>query len=101
MSQIPQVGGASVHDLTKQNEAFGGKLIWQMYNKPQSTWYKIMQQKYLDNNDPSRILSILDPPKGSVVWDFMIASRDIVVNYVSWEVNDGTRVNFWRDSWNG
>ena len=45
-----------------------------MYTKPQSTWCKIMQQKYLDNNDPSRIFSILDPPKGSVIWDFMTAS---------------------------
>ena len=80
MSQIPAVGGAGVHDLTKRNEAFGGKLVWQMYTKPQSTWCKIMQQKYLDNNDPSRILSILDPPKGSVIWDFMIASH--VVNYL-------------------
>ena len=101
MSQIPAVGGAGVHDLTKRNEAFGGKLVWQMYTKPQYTWCKIMQQKYLDNNDPSRILSILDPPKGSVIWDFMTASRNIVVNYISWEVNDGTKVNFWRDSWNG
>ena len=24
-----------------------------------------------------------------------------MVNYVSWEVNDGSKVNFWRDSWNG
>ena len=43
----------------------------------------------------------MDPLKGSVIWDFMTASRNIVVNYVSWEVNDGTKVKFWRDSWNG
>ena len=64
MSQIPAIGGAGVHDLTKRNEAFGGNLVWEMYTKPQSNWCKIMQKKYLDNNDPSRILSILDPPKG-------------------------------------
>ena len=90
-----------MHDLTKRKEAFGGKLVWQMYTKPQSTWCKIMQQKYLDNNDPSRILSILDPPKGSVIWDFVTASQNIVVNYVSCEVNDCTKVKFWRDFWNG
>ena len=28
MSQIPAVGGVGVHDLTKRNEAFGGKLVW-------------------------------------------------------------------------
>ena len=79
-----------MHDLTKRNVAFGGKLGCKMYTKPQSTWCKIMQQKYLDNNDPSRILSILDPPKGLVIWDFMTTSHNIVVNYVSWEINEST-----------
>ena len=33
MSQIPNVGGAGVHDLSIRNEAFGGKLVWHMYCK--------------------------------------------------------------------
>lgn len=53
-----------------------------------------MQKKYLDNNDPSRILSMLDPPKGLTIWDFMIFSRDIVLKYVTWEVNNGSMVKF-------
>ena len=60
-----------------------------------------MQQKYLDNNDPSRVLTISNPPKGSVVWDFMIALCKIIVDYISWEVNNGLSINFWNDSWNG
>ena len=83
MSHTPNVGGAGIHDLSFRNEAFGGKLIWHMNSKSQSTWCKIMQQKYLDNNDPSRVLTIYNPPKGSVVWDFMIASRKIIVDYIS------------------
>ena len=67
MSHASKVGGAGIHDLALRNEAFGGKLIWHMYTKSQSTWCKIMQQKYLDNNEPSRVLSISNPPKGSVV----------------------------------
>lgn len=31
----------------------------------------------------------------------MITSRDIVTHYISWEVNSGTQIKFWRDSWNG
>ena len=60
-----------------------------------------MQQKYLDNNEPHIIFSMLDPPKGSVIWDFMIASRDIVLKHISWELNCGNKINFWGDSWNG
>ena len=44
---------------------------------------------------------MLDPPKGSTIWDFMIASRDIVLKYISWELNCGDKINFWGDSWNG
>ena len=94
MSQNQKVGGAGIHDLSKRNEAFGGKLIWHMYSKPQSKLCTIMQQKYLENHDPSRILTILNPPKGSVIWAFMIASYKIIVNYISWEVNNGAHTNF-------
>ena len=101
ISHASNVGGVGIHDLSFRNEAFGGKLIWLMYNKSQSMWCTIMQQKYLDNNDPSRVLSISNPPKGSVVWDFMIGSRKIIVDYISWEVNNGISINFWNDSLNG
>ena len=33
MSQIPNVGGVGVHDLSIRNEAFGEKLVWNMYCK--------------------------------------------------------------------
>ena len=98
MLYASNVGGAGIHDLSLRNEAFGGKLIWHMYTKSQSTWCTIMQQKYLDNNDPSRVLSISNPPKGLVVWDFMIGSRKIIVDYISREVNNGMSINFWNDS---
>jgi hypothetical protein len=101
MTQTKQLGGAGIHDLHKRNKAFGGKLVWQMYSKPNNIWCQIMQQKYLDNKNPARVLTILDPPKGSAIWDFMIASREIVTNYISWEVNSGYQVKFWHDSWNG
>ena len=98
MSQILKVGGAGLDDLSIRNEAFGGKLVWHMYCKFQSMWSKIMQQKYLDNNDPFRILTISNPPKGSIIWDFMIASHKIIVDYISWEVNNGSSINFWNNS---
>ena len=60
-----------------------------------------MHQKYLNNSEPSRIFSILDPPKGSIFLDFMVSSRDIVLKYVTWEINKVDNISFWRDSWNG
>ena len=60
-----------------------------------------MHQKYLNNSEPSRIFSILDPLKGSIFLDFMVSSRDIVLKYVTWEINIVDNISFWRDSWNG
>ena len=31
----------------------------------------------------------------------MIASIDLVLRFISWELNCGDKINFWRDSWNG
>ena len=42
MTYTPAIGGAGIHELSKRNEAFGGKLIWQMYVKPHTTWCQIM-----------------------------------------------------------
>lgn len=74
-----------------------GKCIVFLKNK----WCRLLQEKYLDSNDCCRILIALDPPKGSAIWDFMISSRDAILRFVSWEVNNGESINFWIDSWNG
>ena len=83
MTNFQAAGGAGVHDLAKRNVAFGGKLVWQMYHKPHSTWCKIIQHKYLDNTNPLRFLTISNPPKGFFIWEFMMSSREIVVNYIT------------------
>ena len=67
MAYPPTLGGVGIHDLTTRNKVFGGKLVWHMYTKSKLVWCQIMQQKYLDNNEPHRIFSMLDPPKGSII----------------------------------
>lgn len=42
MANFQAAGGVGIHDLAKRNEAFGRNLVWKMYQKPQSTWCKIM-----------------------------------------------------------
>lgn len=54
----------------------------------------------MDLRNPLRILTTLDPPKGSAIWNFMISSREAVTKYVSWEVHSGELVHFWYESWN-
>ena len=88
------MGGVGVHDLVNCNNSFGGKLVWHMYYKPHTKWCHIMQQIYLDNNCPSRVLSVLDRVKGSNIWDFMMSPRDVFIKYITWEVNNGVKAKF-------
>ncbi len=60
-----------------------------------------MQEKYLDNNSPSRTLNISNPPNGLTICNFMLACRHVIVSYISWEVNNGEDILFWMDLWNG
>lgn len=101
MSFQKSQGGVGLNNLKHCNKAFGGKLVWKLYTNPASKWCQIMQDKYLDNNQPSRVLTILDSPKGSAIWNFMMDSRNLVTKYISWEVNNGFSANFWTDSWCG
>ena len=82
-------GGVGIHNLAIRNQAYGGKLIWKMIHKPNSLWCQIMQSKYLDSLDPLRILTALNLPHGSEIWKFMTASRHVILDYVSWEINNG------------
>jgi hypothetical protein len=74
MSTSYRIGGVGLPNITNRNRDFGTKLIWQMYEKSSAKWCCLLKKKYLDNLEPSRVLTILDPPKGSIILDFMMAS---------------------------
>ena len=101
LSHDKAFGGVGLHDIATRNKAFGGKLVWKMYAKSQAKWCSIMQGKYLDSPSPSRIFTMSNPPLGLAIWNFMMSSKDIVCNYVTWEIHSGEKVKFWEDSWNG
>lgn len=90
-----------IKDLHKQNTTFGTKLVWRLFSNPEAQRSKILVAKYLDNNDPKRILTIANPRRGSALWNFMLDSRPLITNHLTWLIGDGTRASFWNDSWNG
>lgn len=77
------------------------KLVWSLYQDGERKWVQILRRKYLDSNDPIRILSTLDPPHGSSIWNFILDYSEIITRCIKWEVNDGQSVHFWEDSWEG
>lgn len=51
-------GGINLPNFVLRNKAFGGKLVWFMYEKAEAKWCRIMQRKYLDTSEPSRIFTL-------------------------------------------
>lgn len=72
-----------------------------MYTNSEAKWSRIIEDIYLDNENPTRILTVVDPPKGYVIWNFIVNSRNIILKFSSWEINDGHGVKLWVGSWNG
>lgn len=55
----------------------------------------------MDNDNPARNLTISNPPIGSVMWNFLVTCREVILPYLTSEVHNGESVHFWKDSWNG
>lgn len=84
-----------------QNEALGAKLIWRLYNERDQKWAKILFNKYLNVEDPTSLFRSRSLPKGSENWNFMTSCRNLIGNYLTWDVGKGESALFWEDSWDG
>ena len=88
-------------NLQWQNEAIGAKLIWRLYNERDRKWAKILYNKYLNVDDPLLIFRVINPPKGSKSWNFMIRCHKLICNHLTWDVGKGDEALFWEASWDG
>lgn len=82
-------GGVGLRKWPIMNLALGAKLVWGMYDKAEQKWEKVQQNKYLNNNDPARILTIQNPLKGSAIWNFYcgmqkFSSQSHLMGYKRW-----------------
>lgn len=68
-------GGVGIRSWNQFNLAMGAKLVWQMFAKPDQKWVRVLSRKYLDSNDPARILTIRNPCSGSAIWQFRLECR--------------------------
>ncbi|GLJ32023.1 hypothetical protein SUGI_0644970 [Cryptomeria japonica] len=61
-------------------------------------WCEVMRFKYLDLDDPMRILTMANSQGGSPIWKFLWESRGIIMDHLSWSIGNGRKVTFWKDS---
>ncbi|XP_059064907.1 uncharacterized protein LOC131856958 [Cryptomeria japonica] len=93
-------GRTGLRKMNLYNLALGAKLAWKMYNCPNKGWCKVMSHKYLESNEPERILTMVNSISRSLLWKFIWERRRIITKYLSWRIGDARKAKFWRDSWN-
>lgn len=87
-------GGAGIKDLGKQNLSLGDKLVWKLYKQPSSKWASILSTKYLGNCSGEAIFTASMLPKGSIIWNFMVECRSIIILGLSWIIHNGRKARF-------
>lgn len=58
-----------------------------MYTNKSTLWVKILQEKYLESSNNTRIMTIENPPGGLALWNLIFKSREIITSYITWEVH--------------
>ncbi|XP_057866898.2 uncharacterized protein LOC131074323 [Cryptomeria japonica] len=98
---VKEEGDAGLRKMGLQNSALGAKLTWKMCKEPQKPWCRLFQKKYLDSDDPNKIISVANSARGSATWNFLWENRNIITDHMSWQIGNGKAVLFWHDSWEG
>ncbi|KAF3795393.1 putative ribonuclease H protein [Nymphaea thermarum] len=88
------VGLRRMVDINRANFCFLGiKAITQ-----DSLWAELVRAKYLTNKS---IWKYRTRRSDSSLWKRVIKCWQLIEAQVHWRVNNGSRVKFWRDRWNG
>ncbi|XP_059068379.1 uncharacterized mitochondrial protein AtMg00310-like [Cryptomeria japonica] len=94
-------GGVGIKNLRDQGRALGAKLVWRLFRTPHLKWARLLNQKYLNGEDPIQIFRETNPPRGSCLWNFMLDCRKIISDRLTWNLGSGDKALFWSDSWGG
>ncbi|MCH81203.1 RNA-directed DNA polymerase (Reverse transcriptase) [Trifolium medium] len=79
------------------NEAFLMKILWNMINRPDDLWCKILYNKYGRNTDLR--VSINAKSYDSPLWRALAGIGDQFRSHTVWQMGNGQKVNFWLDKW--
>lgn len=87
-------GGLGIRSLISLNEASNLKLCWELHNSSES-WADILKSRVLKGRNFIRYHIY------SSLWSSIKAENEVVLQNSSWNLGNGTLINFWRDNWCG
>ncbi|WJX23235.1 hypothetical protein P8452_12461 [Trifolium repens] len=90
-------GGLGIKSPLRMNDAFLMKILWNMINKPEDLWCKVLYNKYGRKKDLRDAIS--SQPYDSPLWKSIASIWDQFQNHIVWQLGDGNHINFWLDKW--
>ena len=73
------------------------KLAWELINKPETLWVKVMRSKYRCGEEI--IPKVRNIPKASNAWKGISQVWGRVKQNLIWRLENGQKVKFWKDHW--
>ncbi|CAJ2662667.1 unnamed protein product [Trifolium pratense] len=92
-----KAGGLGIKSPHQMNNAFLMKILWNMINKPDNLWCKVLYNKYGRKKDLRHAIS--SQPYDSPLWKSLACIWDQFQNHTVWQLGDGENINFWLDKW--
>jgi hypothetical protein len=89
-------GGLGFRDLAAFNKALLAKQGWRLLTNSHSLFYRTFKSKYFPNGT---FLSAKVGSNSSFVWRSFLATRDLLLDGVRWEIGNGLSVDVWHDTW--
>ncbi|XP_057442323.1 uncharacterized protein LOC130734042 [Lotus japonicus] len=90
-------GGLGIKEMNRFNTALLGKAVWQLVQKPNKLWVKVLDQKYIKD---SSILSVQPRQKDSPLWKGILRARDQVGQQMVFRIGNG-ETSLWYKDWSG
>jgi hypothetical protein len=63
------MGGLSIRDQIKRNEALSAKMRWNWISKRSTPWAYLWHRKYAPNWDPHNLIRFTPTSQGSLIWN--------------------------------
>jgi hypothetical protein len=93
-----KLGGLGIRNLKHLNSALQAKQLWRIFSS-QGDWRDIMIEKYIRQPSLRYLLSEIQLPQGSVIWNGLLKARNLARSKVKWKVGNGKDILFWHDHW--
>jgi len=93
-------GGLGLRDPDILGSALRAKTWWRWVSNGDTPWARLWHRKYAPTWSPDNLVRFNEKPRGSQIWNAAVEGQKLIQDHAFWEIYQGDRAEFWKDSWN-